>query len=439
MNNNTTPVLLLTGYLGSGKTTLVNNILNNRRGIKFAVMVNDIGEVNIDADLIQKGGVVGQKDDSLVALQNGCICCTLKMDLVDQLNDIMRQQKFDYIVIEASGICEPGPIAQTICSMPNLLEPNMLAGIPSLDCIVTVVDAKRMADEFGCGEALTAQNIGEEDLESLVIQQIEFCNIILLNKASLVEPTELDRTKQIIRAIQPKAEIVECDFCNVNLDMLINTGMFDFEKVATSAAWIDEIENHHFDDDEDEDEHEHHHHHDHDEGDEHEHEHHQHHHDHEHEDEDEHEHHHHDHEHDEHCHHHHHHHHNHEHGEAEEYGIGTYVYYSRKPMNLGLFDDFVARKWPKNIIRTKGLCYFRTEYDVCYLFEQAGKQVTLNNAGLWYAAMPKDQLEIMLDQNPGLRRDWNEKYGDRMQKLVFIGQHLDKEAIKDALDACLDE
>ena len=407
---NEVPVLLLTGYLGSGKTTLLNRILTNERGIKFAVIVNDIGEVNIDADLIEKGGVVGQKDDSLVALQNGCICCTLKMDLVQQLSDILRMHRFDYIVIEASGICEPGPIAQTICSMDKLLPPYAGVGKVRLDCIVTVVDAMRMKDEFGGGLDLLNTQIDEEDIENLVIQQIEFCNIVLLNKANEVSESELMRLYDIVKALQPKAEIIPCNYGDVELDKILNTYMFDFDKVATSATWISEVESEHHDDDDDEEEEHEHHHGDHD------------------EDDDEHEHH--------HGHHHHHHHHEGE-GEAEEYGIGTYVYYRRQAFDSSRFDEFVARFWPKSVIRAKGLCYFKEEPDICYVFEQAGKQVSLRNAGQWYATMPKEELLQMMDREPGLRRDWDERYGDRMQKLVFIGQHLDKEAIAEALDKCL--
>ena len=412
MNQKTIPVLLLTGYLGSGKTTLLNRILANNQGIKFAVIVNDIGEVNIDATLIEKGGIVGQKDDSLVALQNGCICCTLKMDLVEQLRDITRQQRFDYIVIEASGICEPAPIAQTICSMPAMGLQYVYDGTPVVDSIVTVVDALRMKDEFGSGELLMRPNIDDEDIENLVIQQIEFCNIILLNKASEVTSEELTRIKQIIRALQPKAEIIECDYCDVPLERLVNTGRFDFDEVATSAAWIQEIEHHHDDHDDDEDD----------------------------EDEDDEEHdHHHEHEHHEHEHHHHHHHHHHDEGEAEEYGIGTFVYYRRPAFNIGRFREFVARHWPKGIIRAKGICWFKDEPEKCYLFEQAGKQVSLRDAGQWYAMMPEEELRLLKEQNPGLRADWDDQYGDRMQKLVFIGQHLDREKITKALDECLDE
>ncbi len=423
---NEMPVLLLTGYLGSGKTTLLNRILTNERGIKFAVIVNDIGEVNIDADLIEKGGVVGQKDDSLVALQNGCICCTLKMDLVEQLSDIMRMHRFDYIVIEASGICEPGPIAQTICSMDKIYPPYAGIGKARLDCIVTVVDALRMKDEFAGGLDLLKAEIDEEDIENLVIQQIEFCNIVLLNKASEVSEGELQRLKDIVRALQPQAEIIPCDYGNVELERILNTQLFDFDKVATSARWISEVEAEYKDDDDDDDEEEHEHHHHDEEGEEHE----YHHHDDD-DDDEEHEHHH------EHGHHHHHHHH--DEGEAEEYGIGTFVYYRRQPFDSSRFDEFVARFWPKSVIRAKGLCYFTEEYDICYVFEQAGHQVSLRNAGQWYATMPKDELHEMMEREAGLRRDWDEHYGDRMQKLVFIGQHLDKEAIAAALDKCLVE
>ena len=427
MNTKEVPVLLLTGYLGSGKTTLLNKILANKKGIKFAVIVNDIGEVNIDAALIEKGGVVGQKDDSLVSLQNGCICCTLKMDLVEQLKEIVDMKRFDYIVIEASGICEPAPIAQTICSIPSLGPQYIKNGILRLDSIVTVVDALRMKDEFANGSDLMKQDIDEEDLASLVIQQMEFCNIILLNKAAEVEPKELEHLKQIIRAIQPKAEIFECNYGDVDLDLIVNTHKFDWQTVATSAGWIQEIEAERNDEnEEEEDEHEHHHH------DEDEHEHHHHH---EHDEHDE---------HDEHGHHHHHHHdhdhdHDHEGGEVEEYGIGTFVYYRRKPFDLALFDEFVARKWPRDVVRAKGICYFADERDMCYVFEQAGQQKTVKQAGQWLATMPADQLAELRKNNPQLEKEWDEEYGDRMIKLVFIGQHIkeQKDAIIAELDKCL--
>lgn len=380
--------------------------------------MNDIGEVNIDAALIEKGGVVGQKDDSLVSLQNGCICCTLKMDLVEQLKEIVDMKRFDYIVIEASGICEPAPIAQTICSIPSLGPQYIKNGILRLDSIVTVVDALRMKDEFANGSDLMKSNLDEEDLASLVIQQIEFCNIILLNKAAEVEPKELEHLKQIIRAIQPKAEIFECNYGDIDLDLIVNTHKFDWEAVATSAGWIQEIEAERNGEEDEHEEHEHHHH------------------------DDEHEHHHHDdHDHDhDHCHHHHHDHdHDHEGGEVEEYGIGTFVYYRRKAFDLSLFDEFVARKWPRDVVRAKGICYFADEPDMCYVFEQAGQQKTVKQAGQWLATMPADQLAELRRNNPQLEKEWDDKYGDRMIKIVFIGQHIkeQKDAIIKELDKCL--
>lgn len=372
-----TPVLLLTGYLGSGKTTLLNRILSNEKGIRFAVIVNDIGEVNIDADLIQQGGVVGEGDDSLVALQNGCICCTLKMDLVQQLSEIVAQNRFDYIVIEASGICEPAPIAQTISVYPQMYPEYAKNGIAKLDAIITVCDALRLRDEFAEGTDLTKGNLGEDDLASLVIQQVEFCNIILLNKADEVSADELVRIKAILRQIQPKAAIVPCNYGDVPIENIINTHLFDFEKVATSARWIEAVEG-----DEDDLENE-------------------------------------------------------EEGEALEYGIGTFVYTRRRPFLMTEFDQFIARKFPKSVIRCKGLCYFAEEKDMCYVFEQAGSQVSLRNAGQWYATMPKDELEEFKKNNPGAVKDWDPEYGDRIQKLVFIGQDMDRKEIEKLLDECL--
>ena len=415
IQNREIPVLLLTGYLGSGKTTLLNRILNNRKGIRFAVIVNDIGEVNIDADLIQKGGVVGSTDDSLVPLQNGCICCTLKMDLVNQLNDLCRADRFDYIVIEASGICEPAPIAQTICGAPSMLPEYARGNTPKLDCIVTVVDALRMQSEFDCGEALRKDEIDEEDIENLVIQQIEFCNIVLLNKVSEVTPAELGRVKAIVAALNPKAEIIECDWCDVDFDRILGTGKFDFDKVATSAAWIAAIEGDleaegDDDDDHDDEDHDGHGHHEEHHG------------------------------HDDHDHHgHHHHHHHHEGGEVEEYNIGTYVYYRRPALDINRFDNFVAKHWPKNIIRAKGICYFADEKDKCYLFEQSGVQKSIRNAGLWFATMPEEQLKEMMERDANLRRDWDPDYGDRMVKIVFIGQNLDRKELAAMMDECLEK
>ena len=426
------PVLLITGYLGSGKTTLLNRILANKRGIKFAVIVNDIGEVNIDATLIEKGGVVGKRDDSLVALQNGCICCTLKMDLVEQINDLLKMGRFDYIVIEASGICEPEPIAQTICSIPRMGEPYTKYGTARLDSIVTVVDALRLQSEFSCGDSLTRRNLDEEDIENLIIQQIEFCNVILLNKASEVSREELGKIKAIIRTLQPKAEIIECDYADVDLEKLVGTSVFDYGQTAISAGWVQGIEKNVTEEEEDEAKHPHHHHHHHDEDedeDEHEHEHHHHHEHDEDEDEDEDE--------EEHGHHHHHHHHHHDEGEAEEYGIGTFVYYRRPAFDIHKFDRYAATKWPKSVIRCKGVIYFAHNADMSYIFEQAGVQKKLIESGLWFVTAPEDELQQLIAEQPDILKDWDEHYGDRMVKLVFIGQKMDKEQIIHDLDECL--
>ena len=375
MTDRQTPVLLLTGYLGSGKTTLVNRILTNRQGIRFAVIVNDIGEVNIDASLIQQGGVVKQKDDSLVALQNGCICCTLKMDLVNQLCDLVKSAKFDYIVIEASGICEPVPIAQTICSIAGMPPEYTKYGIPRLDCIVSVVDALRLRDEFACAKDLTRDNIDDEDIENLIIQQIEFCDIILLNKVDQVSEDELKQIKAVVRAIQPTAKVVECTFADVPLQQILDTNSFNFDKASLSAAWIKELGKPIEDEEKSE--------------------------------------------------------------EEEEYGIGTFVYYRRRPFDVNKFDRFVIKKWPANIIRAKGICWFTDNNDMSYLFEQSGKQKQLREIGQWYATAPADELEQLMMEDPTLAMDWDDECGDRMTKLVFIGQHLDRGKLTEELDFCL--
>ena len=416
----TVPITLITGYLGSGKTTLINYLLKNAGGYKMAVIVNDIGEVNIDADLIEKGGVVAGKDDNLVALQNGCICCTLKKDLIEQLASLVRSRKFDHILIEASGICEPIPIAQTITYLEDQFEQRGMPKYLKLDAVVSVTDALRLADEFGCGEALEHAERGEEDIENLVIQQLEFCDIVLLNKVDEVTPEQLDNIKAIIRKLQPHATIIDTNYCKVDLNQILDTGLFDVEKAVNSAGWMEEFDR--TDNEEDADEH--HHHHDHDDDDD--------------DDDDEHDH---DHDHDEHEHHHHHHHH-HEHGvgenddegTAEEYGIGTYVYYRRRPFDRLKFEDWANKDYGRMIIRSKGLVYFTDDNDMSYVYEQAGRQKYLTENGPWYATLPPVEIDRLLATDEKFAHDWDPEYGDRMIKLVFIGQKLDRDKIKRELD-----
>ena len=403
MANKIVPITLLTGYLGSGKTTLINHILNNQEGYKVAVIVNDIGEVNIDADLIAKGGVVNQTDDSLVPLQNGCICCTLKVDLMQQIVDLIKTGNFDYILIEASGICEPIPIAQTITVLSDSTKQYGLPQICRLDNVVSVVDALRLATEFGCGDNLVKEDLDEEDIENLIIQQIEFCNTIILNKIDEVSPEELARVKAIIKKLQPNADIIETNFGKVDVSELLNTNKFDFDAAATSAGWVAELENDDIDEDDDDDD-----------------------------DDDDH-----DHDHEEHEHHGHHHHH-HDESEVEEYGISSFVYYRRKPLKVNKFENFLD-EFPKNVIRAKGLIWLSDDDYMSYCFEQAGKQKTISEAGQWIATAPKAELKKILELNPDIQKVWDEAVGDRMTKIVFIGRDMDKKAIIAKLDECLAE
>lgn len=411
MSNKTTGITLLTGYLGAGKTTLMNYVLNNQEGYKVAVIVNDIGEVNIDAKLIADGGFIQEEDSGkVVPLSNGCICCTLKEDLMKQIVDILKTGLFDYILIEASGICEPLPIAQTISILENSLADYGMPNGCRLDNIVTVVDALRLATEFGCGEDLEKEDLDEEDIENLLIQQIEFCNVIVLNKVDEVSEDELKMVRQVIKNLQPTAKIIETNYAKVDVGEIMNTSNFDFESISGSAGWVKELER----DDNNDDHHDH--------EDEEEHEHHYHHHD---EDDDEHE------------HGHHHHHHHHDEGEAEEYGISTFVYTSRRPFDAKKFENFVNDRFPKSVIRCKGLVWFKNDYDMSYLFEQAGKQIQLSEAGYWLASAPEEELQQMIQQDPEILKQWDDSVGDRMVKLVFIGKDMDKDGIIEDLDSLI--
>ena len=397
MRNRIVPITVLTGYLGSGKTTLINHILTNQKGYKIAVIVNDIGEVNIDADLIEKGGIVTDKDDNLVSLSNGCICCTLKTSLIDQIVQLYNSNKFDYILIEASGICEPIPIAQTVIAINDMLEQEGMKPIVRLDAVVTVTDALRFTKEFNCGDNLVTKDIEEDDIENLIIQQLEFCNVIVLNKVSEVDAESLKRVKAIIRKLQPKAKILETDYAKVELGEILDTNLFDFEEAVTSAGWIEAIESDIEEDDDDDDD-------DHD-------------------------------EHEEHGHHHHHH----DEGEALEHGIDTFVYYRRQALDLDKFTKFAKEEWPSSIIRCKGITYFTVNKDMSYIFETAGTQKMMNEGGAWYATLPEKEIKQLRKEEPKLDKDWDETYGDRMVKLVFIGKDMDKKAIIAKMDDCLEK
>ena len=373
--NKIVPITLLTGYLGSGKTTLINHVLNNQEGYKVAVIVNDIGEVNIDAELIEKDGIVKEKDENLVPLSNGCICCTLKVDLMNQIVDLIKTGKFDYILIEASGICEPIPIAQTITVLSESTEPYGLPKVCRLDNVVTVVDALRLATEFDCGDDLEKEEIDDEDIENLIIQQIEFCNTIILNKVDEVSEEQLGKVKEVIKKLQPTAEIIETNYGKVDVEKILNTNKFNFEEATMAAGWVEELNK---------------------------------------EEEEE------------------------EESETEEYGISSFVYYRREGMNREKFDKYVCNL-PKNIIRAKGLVWFTDEKDMSYVFEQAGKQVQTGEAGEWLDSLPEREKKQILEENPEIKKDWNEQYGDRMTKIVFIGQKMDKKAIIEELDKCLEK
>ena len=414
--NKMIPVSLLTGYLGAGKTTLLNHVLKNQEGYKVAVIVNDIGEVNIDASLIQRGGAITQEDGELVPLSNGCICCTLKVDLMKQIVELAKSGKFDYILIEASGICEPGPIAGSICMLDGSQKNSGFPAVAYLDNITTIVDAKRMADEFASGNALMNDDLDEEDIENLLIQQIEYCTTVILNKTDEVTDEERENVLEVIRALQPKAKIIETTYGQVPVADILSTGRFDAEQTYRSAGWAQamELEGENSEDLEEHHDEEHHHGH-HDE-----------------------EHHHHDH-HDEDGHHEggHHHHHHHDEGEAEEYGISTFVYQNMKPFDKEKLEQFFFSEWPRSIIRAKGLFWIAQAPNIAYIFEQSGKQKYATDDGDWIAAFPEKDKEQILRMNPDIAAAWHPVYGDRVNKLVFIGRKMDKAGIIRSLDECI--
>lgn len=397
-----TPITLLCGYLGAGKTTLMNKVLTNQKGYKVAVIVNDIGEINVDESLIAKGANITDTS-SIIGLQNGCICCTLKSDLVKQIEGLIKTKKYDYILIEASGVCEPMPIAQAIMQISN----------GKLDNVVSVVDARRMVDEFAGGDKLLNKNMDEEDIESLLVQQIEFCSTLIINKKDLVSADEMKKVHAVVNALQPHVKVIEASQGDVAVEDVLSTDRFEFDAVFESAAWVQHLEAAEAEednDDDDDDDHDEHH-----EGHEH------------------HEHHHHDHEEG----HEHHHEHLHEGDDEDEYGIGNFVYYRRRPFNREKLEEFAGR-WPKNIIRSKGVVWFSDENDMAYVFETSGRQISAGASGTWLAAASKKEQEEVLAQEPKMREEWDEKVGDRMIKMCIIGQKMDKAQITKDLDALLD-
>lgn len=368
------PVTVLSGYLGAGKTTILNHILNNREGMKVAVIVNDLSEVNIDADLIQDIGGLSRTDEKLVEMSNGCICCTLREDLLREVERLAKEQRFDYILIESTGVGEPVPVAQTFSYIDE--EQGIdLTQYCKLDCMVTVVDAYRFWSDFSSGETLLdrKQAVAEDDVREVVdllIDQIEFCDVLILNKCDLIDENELEELETVLRSLQPRAKFIRSNRGQVDPAEIMNTGLFDFLEASQSAGWIQEMmKDHHT-------------------------------------------------------------------PETEEYGISSFVYERTRPFHPERLMSWMS-EWPEEIVRAKGIVWLATRNDMAQSISQAGPSIQFGPAGKWAAALSEAELKEVLLEDSSVAESWNEQYGDRVNKIVFIGLDLDRLVICSELDQCL--